>query len=544
MLRSQWVITCVGRTCRIRTIAHEFEQQGRDFEQELHEWAQENTNILRLDAGRSPDGSPRPIDYPIAVDSIDGTISNCVPLNPLGVGNVSPEAWDYITDTKEVISDVDQHFLEIMAQGIVHEGWGPGAIHLAVGATYREESISQGVPAHELAIDALGPPHNVTLDTGEVIVRGIPTGHSAGSPFLHRFSTFPTFAGGFDVWEVFGETIAPLYAAGNRRLEASLAARFAEYSRAGSVWTYKGGVDFQITNDLRFRGTYSRDVREGSFSEMFDFQAVGAFINDPARDMENYGTTQFALGTPDIRPEEADTTVVGFVYQPSWAAGLQMSADWYDIKLSEAIGQLGPQRIVNECFESNIYCELIDRGADGRVTRVRNIFLNIDAARVRGADVEVSYRMQPNLFAGRAEALSQRHLGGRLVERSDTPLDGTRQNSAGSEALPKWSSQFSAAYTVGGFTVNVQNRFTSRTKRNINWIEGFDVVNNTNSSSVLTNLRLSYRLDTGANGSLMASLNVQNLFDRQPPALAGAFGGGRGFDPLGRRYSLDLRYRF
>ena len=46
-------------------------------------------------------------------------------------------------------------------------------------------------------------------------------------------------------------------------------------------------------------------------------------------------------GNPNLNPETADTTTAGFVLSPSgWATGLQLSVDWYQIKLKDAIAEL------------------------------------------------------------------------------------------------------------------------------------------------------------------------------------------------------------
>src|SRR5690606_2800679 len=107
--------------CNIQKYARE----NPTLEQDLHASAQANTSIARHDAGRTP-GQLTPIDYPVAVDSIDGTISNCQPLNPFGLYPASDEAWRYIRSDKPVISGVEQHFAELVANGEIHQGFGAG----------------------------------------------------------------------------------------------------------------------------------------------------------------------------------------------------------------------------------------------------------------------------------------------------------------------------------------------------------------------------------------------------------------------------------
>jgi len=43
--------------------------------------------------------------------------------------------------------------------------------------------------------------------------------------------------------------------------ELNTAARFTDYSTTEAVWTWKFGLNWQMTDDLRFRFTRSRDIR-------------------------------------------------------------------------------------------------------------------------------------------------------------------------------------------------------------------------------------------------------------------------------------------
>ena len=86
---------------------------------------------------------------------------------------------------------------------------------------------------------------------------------------------------------------------------------------------------------LRVRATKSRDVREASFAERFDGATGGAVVDDPFNDDVRVNVSTVSGGNPKLRPEYADTHVVGFVYEPNWLEGLRFSADWYDV--SEAL---------------------------------------------------------------------------------------------------------------------------------------------------------------------------------------------------------------
>src|SRR5690606_28387489 len=179
-------------------------------------------------------------------------------------GNQSDAAMDYIFGgrPKTGTSTQEQHFAELLASGTLHEGWGAGPITAALGATYREEDIIQTIADKE--INELGPIYNVTLPDGTVAIRGIAPLINGSATNLHRFSDQPTFAGGYDVNEVFAETNLPLFSNENgQSAELNLSSRLASYSRAGEFVVWKAGLSFQALESLRLRTTYSHDIREG-----------------------------------------------------------------------------------------------------------------------------------------------------------------------------------------------------------------------------------------------------------------------------------------
>jgi iron complex outermembrane receptor protein len=129
------------------------------------------------------------------------------------------------------------------------------------------------------------------------------------------------------------------------------AVRWADYAGSGTIWSYKGGLDAQVTRSLRLRGTYSRDVRAANIGERFDRTGGFANINDrgltPAA---TYGITFVSGGNPALKPEEADTYTVGFVYRPEWLPGFDVSVDWLSVSLTDAIESLTSQQIVDACY--------------------------------------------------------------------------------------------------------------------------------------------------------------------------------------------------
>jgi outer membrane receptor protein involved in Fe transport len=505
----------------------------------------------------SPTG-PVPIASPVG---LDGSIEACVPLNIFGLGNVSQAAQDYVVSDKWADTSVEQTFAEFFVSGEVFDGWYAGPVSMTVGASYRDEQMSQTEMPR--AISVLGPPKNADgsaaangIDLG---IRGIPRGFTGGSPNLHQFSTFSTFGGGYDVTEVFGELLVPLFRSdsSSQRVNLSVAARRSSYSRAGDLDTWKIGVDAQLAESFRLRTTVSKDAREATFIEQFDLNGGGGSITDPAFNDDRFDITVSSGGNPNLKPEEADTIVFGFVYQPQNAPGISFSADYYEIDLSQTIGSLGTQRIVDDCRIDNVAtaCALIDfdPGSD-IITRVSNVLVNIDDAQVRGTDYELTYRTQPNLFSGgQSESLSLRFLAGYLAENSTTPLGGTPFDVAGATSLPELTTTSTLNYSIGPWSAYMQHRWVDETKANARWVQGIDVDDNVIDSINYVNLGLTYTGGANSDMGWEVFANVINAFEEEPPVIAGGVGrsipGSTGLNQhrtiaLGRRYVVGVRLDF
>ena len=508
------------------------------------------------------------IPGPVGPDAING----CVPYNVLGQGNVSQAAQQYVVSPKWGDSVVSQDFAEVLFTGDIWKGFGPGSFALATGVTYRSQKFWQrGQPQ---ALMAYGPPTNA-VNLG---IRGFPSGFSGGSANLHEFSTVPAIKGAYDVNEMFGELSMPLWDKGPRRLEVDVAARRSDYSTSGNVDSWKGGINFQIAPFLRFRTTKSRDVREPTFSERYDLQGGGGNVMDPLKGNATVEITIATGGNPDLRPELADTVTAGFVFQPKKIKGLQLSVDWYDINLKDAVGQLGvsamasAQTIVNSCAAGvTSLCSLVSRDpVTGDIGTVRSVFQNIDNARTRGIDYELLFTTEPNFAKNRKELLTFRFLAGALLEDSVTSnaTGGGRVTTDNSNLYsePDFEALASVRYQIGPLGFNLQTRYIPETVLNnlfVQWRPGLvlptlnppvTVDDNSVESQTSTDLTFSYDAsEKNANAHWRAALAISNLFNVDPPVVAD-FGQRfssqsptippNNFDVYGRRYLFSFDYRF
>jgi outer membrane receptor protein involved in Fe transport len=482
---------------------------------------------------------------------MDNSIRDCQPINIFGVGNNSQAAIKYVADDRIALTHVQQSFAELVLDGKVFRGFGAGPVSMAAGLNWRENSFWQhGETNRDDPLD--GPPLNVP----ELGIRGIPAGYSEQSTSMYMFGSVPVIDGKFHVWEMFGELDIPLFAtAGGQRLELNLAGRSSHYSRSGQINSWKSGLSFQVINGLRLRGTVSRDVREPSFSELFDQQGTAGQINDPALSGTTYQITMVNGGNPDLRPEKANTTTVGVVFQPAfnnWLDGIQLSLDWYSIQVTDLVGQLGQQLIVDECYAgNNLQCQYVLRDpSTGLVNKVLNVFQNINQAKISGVDVEFAYVMEPDFFADIKETFSIRALAGYLGENSQTNLGSPKLQLAGGPGLPTWTTTITGSYDLGPWNLALRARYYDSVRLNNSWVQGVDIDKNSITSSTTWNLGFGYGNKTKAGAAWRASFNITNLFNREPPIIpsfSSRFGTqtvSNDYDVFGRRYQLSANLSF
>jgi len=503
--------------------------------------------------------------------------SDCVPVNLFGPGKASQEAIEwltgldagipvstpvYFTDTgfsrgrtlnyisgenKVTQTEVEQDVIDIAIDGELARGWA-GPISAAFGLHYREESILQLTYDHT---NPTGGPDARPAMFDPAIVRGNPVGMSERTTAI-QFASVPNLEGGFDVTEAFAEFMIPLVAdkPAVESLTATLAARWIDYSATGSTQAWKAGLDWQVGAAWRVRTTVSRDIRAATLAERFDRTGGTTNVLDPMFD-EVIPTGTYSGGNPNLKPEEADTRTLGMIFQPARAPGLQMSIDWYEINLDGAVGQLGSQAIVDECwnFPTSSACDLMHRDENGVITFIENIFVNINEAKASGVDFETAYRRD----VGRGSLL-WRFVATQLNENSITNLGAPKVDRAGDVGtlqLPSFKTTTNLSYTRGPFSAFVQARYIDGGLLDSRKVEGVSISDNSVDSVLYTDLRFSFTKDAPRGSSWEVFASVTNLFDEAPPVVAGfspstlqaTQANAALHDVLGRRYTVGFKYQ-
>src|SRR5262245_56814386 len=203
-------------------------------------------------AGAPPVLLPSPLTpFGVEGDSPIGPLNpqECVPFNPFGLGNANQAAKDWIVDPqKKQFRVLNQDFAELLATGIVSEGWA-GPLSLAAGLTWRDEKFTQDnyPPYGERGV----------LNAPALGIRGIPTGFaSAGNRSLHPFSAIGAGNGDRNVWEWFGELNMPIWQfKSGQRVGSTFAYRQSDYKLSGVQDSWKVGFDADLMPTLRWRAT-------------------------------------------------------------------------------------------------------------------------------------------------------------------------------------------------------------------------------------------------------------------------------------------------
>lgn len=414
--------------------------------------------------------------------------NGCVPYNIFGQGAVSAEAQAWVFGTvpfqrtkltQDVFSaDVSGTLFELPA----------GGVSVAVGGDYYKDTAS------------------ITADD-QSIARNYFTGN------------FQPFVGAVNVKEAFAETVVPLlkdlplvkYA------ELNAAARITDYSTSGKVVTWKLGASYEATDDLRFRITRSRDIRAPTLANLFTRGSTGTQqVFDPITN-RNFAVLANTRGNPILKPEKADTWTGGVVYRPSWAPGLGMSVDYYNIKVRGAIASITSQQTVLQCAAGNAaLCALIFRDATNAIIQVDIVPTNINLLATSGFDMEVDYRREVG-----PGSITLRALGSNLRQYDETDANGVTRKLAGGigdfvGSQPKFKGNLSATYDQGPFSVTARTRFYGEAKLDTAWVEGVDVDDNSVPKIAYLDLQASYEFSTPYTQKAEVTVSVDNIFNTDP----------------------------
>lgn len=355
--------------------------------------------------------------------------------------------------------------------------------------------------------------------------------------------------------------------------------------------TYKFETQYAPDSSVMFRASFNVAARAPNISELFSQQGLTLFSGtDPCGvdtltatqaqcaltglSAANYGKADSCPadqcnyqygGNPALAPEKARTITVGVVYTPKYVNGLQVSLDYYRIKVDNYIGSVDPQLSISECTAGlSFYCGLIHRdpqtgvlfGTNGYVISTA---INTGFLQTSGYDLNANYTLHTK--AGRIDL----DLGGTyLIQQVTEPLPGLGTydckglyGSTCGEPQPVWKHNLRATWVpnfLPSATVSLAWRYRGFVKYSGNDSNTF--LANGAANTIDAKIPAYNYFDLAGTWRFKGRYNlragINNIFDKAPPALAGDVLSGYSngntypgiYDPLGRTMFIGLTADF
>ncbi|HEX5262862.1 MAG TPA: TonB-dependent receptor, partial [Phenylobacterium sp.] len=371
-----------------------------------------------------------------------GADPGCVPINIFSSQFISPAAVNFLSINSFNSGNITERVVSLAFTGKlgdygVKSPWAAEGVGVAFGAEYRREHL-------DTVADFLAN-------------NGLVNGNGGANPPVN---------GGYDVYELFGETRIPI--ANDMPLakdvSLELGYRFSDYSSIGDTNTYKVSGEWEVVDGVRLRAGYNRAVRAPNVQELFAPQNVvldgtqdpcaGLAANAAANAAKiancakvfNLTTAQVLAieanpanqyngqigGNPNLKPEISDTYTAGIVWRPKVVNGFDLSIDYFNISIDLFISRVGANLTVNQCVATDnpTFCSLVHRDANGSLFLsnqgfVTDTTLNTGSLKTTGVDFNLNYHSDlQSLGLGDNGSISGSFVGTWLDTLVTQPLAG------------------------------------------------------------------------------------------------------------------------
>jgi outer membrane receptor protein involved in Fe transport len=498
----------------------------------------------RNSAGDIVCGAPDPTTDIVPTAAV---IAGCVPLNLFGgqgvngLGTISPEQLAYVSAP---LTDHGEN-REDLVNALISGDWvrlPAGPLRAALGFEWREEFT-------RFALDPLAASTGVSGSD----LNDLPQ----GAAFAAR--------------EIFAEVEVPLIA--NRRFAENVTvdfgARHSDFSSFGSDDSLRAGVRWRLVSQIMLRSQYARVFRAPDLASLHNANIpILVEVSDPCGQGDQSSgqrTRCAAQGVPDgyeqgavpfvpalaggnsqLVPESGETLGFGIVLQPSQLPGLRASLDYWRIKLTNAIGSIGGQAILDGCVNDNVQplCERIKRAADGSIDEIDARTANLGRLAGAGYDIAVNWQA-----AARGNQFFAAIIISRLSQFETTATPGAQTQSVAGKwdddfnpvALPRWRGLGHLDWRRNSWRAGYAVEYIGSYRECRLFDEPVSVCYHQVNARLYHDIEAGYEPDRG----LSMTLSISNLMDENPPLVFGE----ANTDPstyrlLGRTYAARLGYRF
>jgi iron complex outermembrane recepter protein len=283
----------------------------------------------------------------------------------------------------------------------------------------------------------------------------------------------------------------------------------------------------------------------------------------------------YLIGNPNLDSEDAKTYTIGAVisspFESPYLSGLRVAVDYYNIKVTNAIGRLSGQTTQQQCldpvfnptFDPNSFaCNNFQRGTGGGIGAIQLAYTNTGAFKTDGFDLQIDWRVDlaetgmgvpgqftTNLVFNRLFSLKSSPYYSGVPEALRTPF----REYSGSLASPDsglsangayiWKSLVNLGYSVDRYNVGLQ------------WQHLPPIASGTTNTGVRSYNLFALSGGVTVTDNVQLRMGVENLFDKAPPianvnpnpagvALPGGAVSANNYDILGRRYYVGVTSKF
>jgi iron complex outermembrane receptor protein len=507
-----------------------------------------------------------------------GSPAGCRPINlfsnqVLSTGNLTPDDYAYLKLTDKGVTDYEQTIAEFSVSGDMFN-LPAGAVSGAFGVSYRHDKLD----------DKPGP--DLTAQN------------------FYNLATASRTKGSDSVWEGYGEVEAPILKAlpAVESLTVNLSGRVSDYDSYGTNYTYKAGLNWQITPAYRLRTSYGTSFRAPALFEL-NLGDQGGFLSQGSVDPciryappEGGGTSNptiaancAAQGIPgdygganpsafivtgggeNLKPEKSKAFSAGFIWTPDFA-DINLAIDYYEIEVNDQVTSNGAA-VVGQCyaasdFPTNPFCALFTRDLDPDsptylgITEIDGSFRNIVSQTSRGIDLTMRYNRE--IGPGKLTVDAQFSY---TLEDTQELFAGFTDDFNGVIGEPKVVGNTQVRYRWTDYTFSWSTQFVGH-QSNYDYQFGTDL---SPPSNLTTPQGSTFRAKNHAEAMWYHDLSVRyeadkwsgifgvrNIFNEDPPKVSpalqdrGNFGYGRAgsyafatqYDFIGRQVFVNLTRRF
>lgn len=370
-----------------------------------------------------------------------------------------------------------------------------------------------------------------------------------------RYDSFLFVEADRDANAGFAEVNVPLVSPGMQwpgvhRMSLRLAGRYDDYTDFGSSSNPQYGFTWEPVQSLTLRASYGTSFRPPSLYELYAPRTeVPLPVNDPARNGELVEATAINGGNPELLPVEGESLSAGFVWTPSFAADLRLTASWWQIELDQRVSFVPYQLIL--AYE-DLFADRVERAPPSPADMAAGLpgqLLTVDISRINygridtsGIDASASCAFDTPVgqWHGTVSATwVKEYASNNLPDSPPTQRVGIASVFG---TIPRWQANANLSWTRAAWSAGLTGRFTASYDDAV----GIDATSNGRRipSQALVDAQLVWNSDERVDAKsawwsgLKVTIGAINVLDEEP-AFA-EIGDTWGMDPS----QADLRQRF